>query len=173
MSNQQTGRALARKLARTVSVPFTARFWPRVEAIAAAHARQVSERADRENDQLREDLLVRVDGSARDIDRAHSRLDEVAGWHTELGNEFDKLRDRVGKLEHELSRVAAQLAAVDTRLAVAERAPVVVGGADPAQLTEATTLVDEIRTEHRRMAARLTALASYEERIGRLEEHLS
>jgi len=172
MTTQQTGRALARKLARTVSEPFTARLWPRVEAIAAAHAGKASERADRENDALREQLMVRIDGSATDIDRAHGRIDEVAAWHTALGEEFAKLRDRVGKLEHELSRVAAQLAAVDTRLALAERSPVVVGG-EPADLSRATALVDEMRAEHRKMAARLTAIASYEERIGRLEEHLS
>jgi septal ring factor EnvC (AmiA/AmiB activator) len=175
MNNQRSGREIARHLARTVSEPLAARFWPKIEEIAANHARQASERADRELAALRAQLTERQDGAARDIDRAHGRIDEVAGWHAALGAEFDKLRDRVGKLEHELSRVAAQLSALDTRVARDERPPVAVPGGKQAagELATATKLVDEIRAEHQRVRARLTAVASYEERIGRLEEHLS
>ncbi|HEX3786847.1 MAG TPA: hypothetical protein VHW44_03230 [Pseudonocardiaceae bacterium] len=159
MSFQRSGRDAARSLTRM----FTDPVWNRVERIAAKHSALASERADRRFDEV----WGRLDGSGRDIDRAHGRLDEVAGWHTDLATEFRNLRDRVGKLEHELSRVGAQLGALDTRVAKTERPAVVTTDGPPP--AEAVALLDEIRAEHQRVRARLAAVASYEERIGRLE----
>ncbi|HWC83856.1 MAG TPA: hypothetical protein VG756_28175 [Pseudonocardiaceae bacterium] len=176
MNYTRTGRDLARTLARAVSEPVTAKLWPRVEEIAARHARQVSERFDRELAAFRAEMTERQQAAGGDMDRAHGRIDEVAGWHQDLAGEFDSLRDRVGKLEHELSRVGAQLAALDTRVAETERPPVAVAGGGKAaagDLNKATALVEEIRAEHQRVRARLTAVAGYEERLGRLEEHLA
>lgn len=119
--------------------------------------------------------LVEVTGRIGDLEGRTSgnaaRIEDVVAWHADLGAEFRSLRDRVGKLEHELSRVGAQLAALDTRVAEGERPPVTVAG-DGAPPAEAIELVEEIRAEHQRVRARLTAVASYEERIGRLEERL-
>ncbi len=173
MNYQRAGRDVAKSLARVVAEPLANRFWPKVEEIAARHSAQASERADERLAEFRAEYTERVEGMARDVDRAHGRIDEVAGWHTDLGVEFNNLRDRVGKLEHEISRIGAQLAALDTRVAGVERTVALPAGTEQtAQEAADAALLTEIRAEHQRVRARLTAVASYEERIGRLEESL-
>ena len=98
-------------------------------------------------DELR-DLRIHVD---RLVGEAHARLDGVD----------DKLR-----------LMAAQLAAVDTRVAQLER-PAVDLAADGADRAEARRLIDAIRTEHGRARSRLAAVAFYEERISRLERDVA
>jgi chromosome segregation ATPase len=86
--------------------------------------------------------------------------------------ELDRLCGRVAWTENEVRRMSAHLAALDERLAAVERAP---AGEDEAggDHTEARALIEEIRDEHARVRARLTAIARYEERIGRLEAALA
>ena len=44
--------------------------------------------------------------------------------------------------------------------------------ATPEELTEARSLIEEIRAEHARIRVRLSAVSSYEERLRRIEEQL-
>lgn len=77
---------------------------------------------------------------------------------------------RVADLERELVRISPQLAAVEERLEVL-RARVDDPGfiADDAQRAEARALVDEVRAEHARVRARISAAVVFEERLRVLE----
>jgi predicted nucleic acid-binding Zn-ribbon protein len=100
----------------------------------------------------------------------HTRqtVDNLRAADAAAGAELDQLGGRVAWTENEMRRMSAHLAAVDERLAGVER-PVTPGQSGETEDHEARTLVDEIREEHARIRARLTAIARYEERIGRLE----
>lgn len=81
---------------------------------------------------------------------------------------------RIADLERELVRVSPQLAALEERveqLAARLSAPP-VGEVDDAQLAEARSLVDEVRAEHARVRARITAATVFEERLRVLESRL-
>ncbi|GDY33669.1 hypothetical protein [Gandjariella thermophila] len=147
MTETSATKELLRETARRLGTPVWHRVRPHVEAIVA---RQVEAR----NRQLLDEL------------RQMSLADEAARA------ELDRLCGRVAWTENELRRMSAHLAALDERLAAMERPPAVPeqGGADQA---EARALIDEIRGEHARVRARLTAIARYEERIGRLEAALA
>ncbi|HWE91379.1 MAG TPA: hypothetical protein VG317_18105 [Pseudonocardiaceae bacterium] len=134
-----------RTVAGEVGRPALRRLWARVEDIAARHAGKVAE-----------DLAV-VRGELAEVRAA------VAGLRGELA----EARGRLEPVEVELHRIGAQQAAVETRTSALER-PAVTG--DPDQRSVA--LVEEIRAEHARIRARLTAVAHYEERLGKVEEAL-
>ncbi|HEX2317262.1 MAG TPA: hypothetical protein VHJ17_26175 [Thermomonospora sp.] len=111
----------------------------RVEAIAEARADAAAERVRDELAELRREF-----GTAR----------------RNLRRDLDEVRDRA-------ERMSRQLAAVEERLAGLERPPVTLDGAEaPA---EARELLEDVRAEHARIRARLTAAALYEERLGRIE----
>ena len=84
------------------------------------------------------------------------------------------LRVRVDDLERELIRLSPQLAAVEDRL---ERLRAKVEDpaflADDAERAEARRLVDEVRAEHAKVRARISAATVFEERLRVLEEKLS
>ena len=80
---------------------------------------------------------------------------------------------RIADLERELVRLSPQVAALEERVERISRqlsgepAPV-----DDADLAEARSLVDEVRAEHARVRARITAATVFEERLRVLEERL-
>jgi predicted nucleic acid-binding Zn-ribbon protein len=139
-----SGKDVLRALARRTSAPLLNRLWPRVEEIAARHAGAVAGPLRAEIAELRGELRA-----------------EVATLHEVL----DGLPARVDWAENELRRLAPHLAAVDQRVAGLER-PQVTGEASD----EARSLVEEIRTEHARVRARLSAVAAYEQRITKVEQ---
>lgn len=101
------------------------------------------------------------------------RLDQ----HDEHGRRLD---DHARRLEHtqgrqewtanELERIIPQVASFETRLAALEELLAGVPAGDDAQVAQARSLIDEIRREHAQIRVRLTGVAQYEERLGRLEE---
>ncbi|GGS17803.1 MULTISPECIES: hypothetical protein [Actinokineospora] len=95
----------------------------------------------------------------RRIDEHERRLAEVERVH--------------GWTANELERVIPQVAALEARLA--ELDDLIAAG--PAwrdtEAAPARSLIDEIRREHARIRVRLTGVAQYEERLGRLEERLA
>jgi predicted nucleic acid-binding Zn-ribbon protein len=140
MTETSYSRDLLREAARRFGTPLWQRLRPYVDT---AVARRVEQHTRQTVDDLRA-----ADAGAR--------------------AELDQLGGRVAWTENEMRRMSAHLAAVDERLAGVER-PVTAGQPGETEHHEARALVDEIREEHARIRARLTAIARYEERLGRLE----
>lgn len=97
---------------------------------------------------------------------------ELADARREVGELRDRLTARCDELDghhrwhdDELRRLAAHVAGLDSRLAAVERP-----GVDDSAPASA---VEEVRAEHARVRARLSAVARYEERLARLEEALA
>jgi hypothetical protein len=138
-------------IARRTGEPVWSRLWPRVEAVAQRHAAGV----------------------------AHELRGEIADLRTELRADVADLRDAVHRLESlfgrmdwtegETRRIGPHVAALDQRVAGLERRPSDLT-TDDDQQREARSLVTEIRTEHSRVRARLSAVAAYEHRITQLEQ---
>jgi chromosome segregation ATPase len=157
--------ALRHSAARMGS-PVWRRLRPRVETIAhrvateaAAEAgARVADHAMRHADELAGSLRGDLDrlgqeiGRLRgDVDTLRGRLDEVAHHNRLLPEQVAALEVRFGELEG--GRRLAAVADVDT--------------------TQSRTALDEIRSEHQRIRARLAVMASYEERLGRLENAIA
>ena len=123
-----------------------------------------------------EELLAGLHGDVAGLRR---QLGDLENTTRDLGSDLDK---RIGELErrldaveresswsaNELSRLAPQAAAFETRLEQQAR-PVVLTG-ELADLPEARLLVDVVREEHARVRARLSLVSAYEERLRRLEQ---
>lgn len=81
------------------------------------------------------------------------------------------LRERVDELEQQVERQAAQVAALEVRLADLLERPsalavsAAMDGADSA-------LLDEVRQEHRRVRERMALVTNYVTRLERLEDML-
>ena len=87
--------------------------------------------------------------------------------------EVRALGARVDDLERELIRISPQLAAVEQRLETLRARiddPTFI--ADDAERAEARSLVDEVRAEHARVRARISAAVVFEERLRVVEERL-
>ena len=82
-------------------------------------------------------------------------------------------RVRIGELERELQRVSPQLAALEHRVEQLQRAhDAVEVTATAPERAEARQLVEEVRAEHARVRARISAATVFEERLRVLEQHL-
>ncbi|MBC6451109.1 hypothetical protein [Actinokineospora xionganensis] len=154
MSDTEKAKELLRAAARQISSPVWRRIRPRIETIAARYAQQAERHAIDHADRTTQAMRDEIGALRREVEH----LRHIA----------DELRPRTDTATHEVRAMGTQVAAVDERLAVLER-NVEIGIATDADNGEARSLVDEIRDEHARVRARLTAMASYEERIGRLE----
>ncbi|HEY8372422.1 MAG TPA: hypothetical protein VIL00_06725 [Pseudonocardiaceae bacterium] len=152
--NTQT-RDMLREVARFVGGPVWRRLRPRIEAIAARQAEQATRQLAEELRRLREDL-------ERGLSSLHASLDD-------LRRRTDDLDGRSGWTENEVRRMGPHLAAVDERVAMLER-PAARSSGDTAEQTESRSVLEEVRAEHARIRARLTAIARFEERLARLEE---
>jgi hypothetical protein len=79
----------------------------------------------------------------------------------------------------ERERRDSQFGAIEERLADLEQrlrdARPHVGGTPPDDeaLAQASTLVDDVRTEHARIRARMQIISAYEERLRRVEESVT
>jgi hypothetical protein len=144
MTDTSYSRDLLREAARRFGTPVWRRLRPYVDTV-------VARRVDLHTRRLLDDLRT-ADAAAR--------------------AELDQLGGRVAWTENEMRRMGTHLAAVDERLAGVERSPAPARQGEADEHGEARTLVDEVREEHARIRARLTAIACYEERIGRLEAAL-
>jgi predicted nuclease with TOPRIM domain len=99
------------------------------------------------------------------FDHLHAELEGVRGELRALTGRCDELHGHHKWHDDELRRLAAHVSALDSRLAGLERP-----GVDDS---EPKSAVEEVRAEHARVRARLSAVARYEERLARLEETLS
>jgi chromosome segregation ATPase len=141
---------LLRTFVKRAGQPIWSRFWPRVETVAARHANRVAGELRAELAELRGELRAEVAGMRDTL----TRLSEAA--------------DKQEWTENEVRRMAPQVAAVDQRVASLERP-----GVDGAETPAARELVEEIRAEHARVRARLSAMAMYEQRIMKVEQAVS
>ncbi|HEX7662299.1 MAG TPA: hypothetical protein VF444_22765 [Pseudonocardiaceae bacterium] len=141
-------RAL-RAIAGEAGRPVLRRLWARVEDIAARR------------------VAAELTGVRAELDNLRHALAGLRGDVDDLRGRIEELRGRMGPVETELHQIGVQQGAAETRISALER-PAVAGATDP----ESVALVEEIRAEHARVRARLTAMSHYEERIGRLEETL-
>lgn len=96
---------------------------------------------------------------------------------SKLGELRRTLRDvrrqqgRVGDLERELMRLSPQVAALETRVEeLARRLDPAPEAGSPEDFAEARSLVEEVRAEHARVRARISAASVFEERLRVLEE---
>lgn len=109
----------------------------------------------------------------RSIEHAHDGIATLRRELDELRVRTDGLDGRANAIDgarihhrDELRLMAAQLSALETRVATVER-PV------PAETADTPSAVEEARAEHARIRARLTAVAKYEERLARVEGALA
>lgn len=101
----------------------------------------------------------------RALGKAH-RLPDDHGWLTDL-------EVRLGDVERELGRVSPQLAALEARLEdLVERIDGRVLQATPAEEAEARSLLADVKAEHARVRARITAATVFEERLRVVEDKL-
>lgn len=98
---------------------------------------------------------------------------------SKLGSFFEALREvrrqqrRLGDLERELMRLSPQVAALETRLEeMRVRLDGDVAPTSPEATREARGLVDEVRAEHARVRARISAATVFEERLRVVEEQV-
>lgn len=108
------------------------------------------------------DLAKRVDeleSSLSDLDGRTSALEKVT---THRDVELERRRAQLGAVE--------QLGRIDELVAAAELRPRT--GIPREQVGEALDLLAEVRREHERIRVRMQIVASYEERLRRVEESL-
>jgi chromosome segregation ATPase len=98
--------------------------------------------------------------------RHHQHAERLEGRINELQFSLDFAVDETRRLEPHIASLEERLTTLSDR--ATER---LIPPAD-GELDQARSVLEEVRTEHARVRARLTAVARYEERIGRLEEAL-
>lgn len=119
--------------------------------------------------------------------QVRSRADAAIRWRAAevvepTARRAQDLHDWVARVErtaewtaNEMRRIAPQVAAIESRLAdlddLVRRRELAASGESDAGVTggEERALLDEIASEHERVRVRLAAVASYEERLRRLE----
>ena len=109
----------------------------------------------------------RVDAAIRW--RAAEAVDPVARRAQDLHDWLARVEATANWSQNELRRLAPQVAAIEARLADLDdalRHPTVEGDGDER------AMLDMIAAEHERVRVRLAAVASYEERLRRLETEL-
>ena len=85
---------------------------------------------------------------------------------------MDRQHDRLAAVERDLARIGPQVAGLEARLEDlrgTREVPVV----DAGDLADARSLVEEVRREHERTRARISAAARFEERLEQVEELLA
>jgi hypothetical protein len=86
----------------------------------------------------------------------------------ETTRRLNRQHERIAELEREQARLSPQVAALEERLAAPAGAPDSVPS--PDGVDDAGDLLAQIRAEHARVRARITAAARYEERLRQLED---
>ncbi|MGH3371962.1 MAG: hypothetical protein ACRDPR_18405 [Nocardioidaceae bacterium] len=85
---------------------------------------------------------------------------------------LDRQSGRIGALERDLARIGPQVAALEARVEDLRQrleTPELRDG----EYAEAVSLVEEVRREHHRIRARITAATRFEERLRRLEDRFA
>lgn len=105
----------------------------------------------------------------RELRQAVDQLQQRAEHSDE---QFDRQHHRIGAIEREVVRIGTQVAAIEARLEDVrqESQPVSADGAGDAQ---SLAVLDEVRREHQKVRARISAAARYEERLRQVEDRVS
>ena len=90
----------------------------------------------------------------------------------EVSGRLDRQHCRIGEVERDLARIGPQVAALEARFEDL-RQQLAVPQPGSEELSEAGALVEQIRREHERMRARVSAAARFEERLGQLEDQMT
>lgn len=107
--------------------------------------------------------MSRARDAVRALRRAHRLPDD-------LGPRVEDLERRLGDAARELGRIGPQVAALEERLEELRRRvedPAPTG--TPEDVEAARTVLDEVRAEHARVRARISAAVVFEERLRVLE----
>ncbi|MEV6897847.1 hypothetical protein [Amycolatopsis sp. NPDC051372] len=134
-----------KRIVREAGQPVMARIRPRIEQIAHDRLRP-------ELDALRSS----IDDLRKEVERVDMRCNDLDG--------------HVKWLYDEQRRLAPHLAALDSRVAAFERPG--AAGRLTDRLEYSADEAEEVRAEHARIRARLSAISKYEERLARVEEKL-
>ena len=131
-------------------------------------------------------LRAKVTSQAAALKALRSRVDEHERRSARQGELLKELKEKVTYLDRartmeasERERRDAQFGTIEVRLAELEqrvhdaRSPAEGTAPDAAELAEAHALVDDVRTEHARIRARMQVISAYEERLRRVEESLA
>lgn len=119
----------------------------------------------------RDKLAQRFDAAVRwrANEQQAGPIDHLEHRLNELQNRLQPVADESFWTANELRRLAPQLASMEVRIAQLEERMNEVRAGDPAEVKEARTLIDEVKSEHERIRTRLSAVSRYEERLERLE----
>lgn len=79
---------------------------------------------------------------------------------------------RLAAVERDLARIGPQVAALEARLE-GLRQTLALPRVETGELDTTAALVQEVRREHDRMRARVSAAVRFEERLGQLEEQMA
>lgn len=112
-----------------------------------------------------------VDGHGRNL----QDLDGVRHNHERRLADLERRFGAVERAQHwsanELERIIPQIAAQESQLESLREKIAAVPAASRPQIDESRALIDEIRREHSQIRVRLTAVAQYEDRLRKLEDH--
>ncbi|MGX7823593.1 hypothetical protein ACTG9Q_00720 [Actinokineospora sp. 24-640] len=126
------------------------------------------------SDRLARLIDFRIEQRLVPVDR---RIDEQGHHHGACIDDHRRRLDEVERLQgwtaNELERVIPQVASLEARLAAVDDLLAGTPVADGAELGQARSLIEEIRREHAQIRVRLTGVAQYEERLGRLEDQVA
>ncbi len=120
----------------------------------------------------------RLDEAYRSVEEFRSLVPEHERARREAARRLGELERRFRELERlqrwsagELERIIPQIAAQESQLESLREKLDAVPAADQPQIDESRSLIDEIRREHSQIRVRLTAVAQYEDRLRKLEDH--
>lgn len=102
----------------------------------------------------------------------HPAAPDIQAALAEVTARLNRQHGRLQVVERELARLSPQVAASEARLEDL-RQRLEQPRFDDAERAEALSLVEEIRREHQRVRARISAATRYEERLRQVEETLS
>lgn len=109
---------------------------------------------------------------------AYQLVDEHERARRDFGRRLADMERRFGEVEriqrwshNELERIIPQVAAQESQLESLREQLGAVPAGDQPQIDESRSLIDEIRREHSQIRVRLTAVAQYEDRLRKLEDH--
>lgn len=104
----------------------------------------------------------------RDVVRALRRAHRLPD---DTGERVADLERRLGDALRELGRIGPQVAALEERIeALRQQVEEPTPTGSPEEVAAARTVLDEVRAEHARVRARISAAVVYEERLRVLEE---
>ena len=120
----------------------------------------------------------RLDETYRSVEEYRRLVPEHERARRDFGRRLADMERRFGEVEriqrwshNELERIIPQIAAQESQLESLREKLGAVPAADGPQIDESRSLIDEIRREHSQIRVRLTAVAQYEDRLRKLEDH--